>query len=394
VLRSADGGQTWRGADLGGYAGSADAATSPFAGSIVIGDPVLAFLPDGTLLLIAIMIRADYSYTMFSARFAGETLQASDVVVLARGAYGDERLAQVPSPGTVLYNDKEEVHVDRARATVYASWMWRHNDPTQGTQSVPVVVMSKDGGKSWTAPRMLFGSLGGGLVTEEANIGQFPFTTSDGQAHIVWLAQRAKSMMISSAPTGTVDFGPARAIATDVRLATQARAIGFPLPSVAVGSSNEGNETAYVVWSDSRSGDADVLIIRSSDGAKTWTAPARIHPEGTATGTDELVPVVAVSPKGVVGVHFVGFTTDRQQYDAFAALSRDGGLSFDQAKVSSKPTRIDAAAGQRGTGIQAHVGDYFGAAFSEETFVAMWQDGRDGSTRTPFSAAYACRWAT
>jgi hypothetical protein len=79
-------------------------------------------------------------------------------------------------------------------------------------------------------------------------------------------------------------------------------------------------------------------------------------------------------------------------YVRLEACSRYDGVSFHHAKISSKPTRIDAAAGQRGTGIQAHVGDYFGASFSEETFVAMWQDGRDGSTQTPFSAAYACRW--
>lgn len=392
ILRSADGGRSWVGADLDGWPGSPTAALSPFAGSAVIGDPVLAFLPDGTLLMVGIMIRADYSYTMFSARFERESLAPTDVVVLARGAYGDPRLAQVPSPGTILYNDKEEVHVDPTTGTAYASWMWRHNDPTQGIQSVPVVVMSKDGGRSWTPPKMLFGGLGGGLTTEEGNIGQFPFTTRDGQAHIAWYAQRAKRMMVSSAPIGTVDFGPPRPIAEGVELASGARAITLPLPSVAVGPGPDGvGESAYVAWSDSRSGDADVLVVRSDDGARTWTQPMRAHAGTAGDGTDQLVPVVAVSPNGTLGVHYIGFSATQEEYDAFASLSLDGGASFSTVKIGAKPTRIQNATGQRASGIQGHVGDYFGAAFTDDAFVSMWQDGRDGTSQTPFTAAYACR---
>lgn len=392
IVRSADGGQTWRGADLSGWPGSADAATSPFAGSAVIGDPVLTFLPDSTLLLVGIMIQADYNYVMFSARFVGDSLEPSDVVVLSRGAWGDSRLNDVPSPGTVLYNDKEEVHVDWATGTAYASWMWRTNDPTVGIKSVPVVVMSTDGGKSWTDPKMLFGGLGGGLMAEDGNVGQFPFSTQDGQAHIVWLAQRAGAMMISSAPVGTVDFGEPRPIVEGVELSSDASAIGIPLPSVAVGPSADGvGESAYVVWADSRSGDADVLLIRSDDAAATWTEPVRANMEPLGDGTDQLVPVVAVSPSGLVGVHYVSFTAAANEYDARAVISRDGGNSVSGAVISSEATRIAEATGQRGTGIQGHIGDYFGAAFTDDAFVAMWQDGRDGSTDEPFTAAYACR---
>lgn len=394
IVRSHNGGATWVGADLPASPGSTD-ATSPIAGSAVTGDPVVAFLPDGTLLLSGIMIRADYSYNMFSARFEGDSLEPTDVVTFSSGAYGDPRLNDIPSPGTVLYNDKQEVHVDPETGVAYISWMWRHNSPTEGVRSVPVVVMSTDGGKSWSDPKMLFGGLGGGLTSDEANIGMFPVTTSDGNAHIVWYAEGAQEMMISSARTGTLDFGSPRAIATQVSLSSAARAIGSPLPSVAVGPGPSGvGEALYVAWSDSRSGDADVLVIRSDDHAKTWTEPVSITAQPDTAGLDQLVPVIAVSPSGRLGAHYIQFSADVEEYEAYAAFSDDGGATSRVVKVSSEATRISEAAGQRGTGIQAHVGDYFGAAFTDDAFFAMWQDGREGSAETPYTSAYVCRLET
>lgn len=394
IVRSSDGGQTWRGADLSGWLGSLDIAASPFVGSIVIGDGVVAFLPDGTLLLLGIMIRVDYSYAMFSARFTEESLEPSDVVVFARGAYGDPRLAQLQSPGSVLYNDKEEVTVDAATGTVYASWMWRFNDPIDGVQSIPVVVMSTDGAKSWTLPKMLLGGLGGGLTTEEGNIGQFPFTTTDGQAHVVWFAARAGKMMIASAPTGTLDFGSPRAIADMTPPSGRGDALTIPLPSVAVGPTRDGSgEAVYVVWADGRNNDADIVSITSRDGAQTWSEPARVNDDALDNGRDQLIPVVAVSSAGLVGVHFIDWrdAANNDEYEAYAAISYDDGETFSNVRISSAPTRITNAAGQRVTGLQPHVGDYFGAAFTDDVFVAMWQDGRDGNPDEPFSAAYVCR---
>lgn len=391
VVRSSDGGATWQGADLPGWPGSPTAATSPFGGSAITGDPVVAFLPDGTLLLVGIMIRADYSYAMFTARFEGDGLEASDVVVFSRAAYGDARLNDVWSPGSVVYNDKEEVAVDPATGTAYVSWMWRANHPTEGVRSVPVVVMSTDGAKTWSDPHMIVGGLGGGLTSDEGHIGQFPFTTRDGQAHVVWYASDAQTLLVSSAPTGTLDFGEPRAIAEGVDLSTGAAAISLVVASVAVGPSADGvGESAYVAWSDSRSGDADVLVLRSDDGAATWTGPLRVNGQAEGDGTDQLVPVVAVSPHGVVGAHYISFAPAGDVYQAEAALSYDGGATFTSAVVSSATSEIARSTGQRGTGIQGHVGDYFGAAFSGDRFHAMWQDGREGTADEPYTSMYTC----
>lgn len=104
-----------------------------------------------------------------------------------------------------------------------------------------------------------------------------------------------------------------------------------------------------------------------------------------------VVPDAAASSTGAVGAHYSSFEAHGESNVAEAAISHDGGRSFTSNRVASSPTVVEAATGQRGTGIQGHVGDYFGAAFAGDGFFASWQDGREGTRERPFTAAFLCR---
>lgn len=123
----------------------------------------------------------------------------------------------------------------------------------------------------------------------------------------------------------------------------------------------------HVVWGDVRSGRSQVLLSRSADGGRTWSAPVVVsdNPEVVAreqrtarspadaldgSAPDAFMPNVAVNPAGVVGVSWHdrrpdGVLGDTAQgwYVRFAA-SHDGGESFmPSVRVSEAPFRTDLA---------------------------------------------------
>ena len=44
----------------------------------------------------------------------------------------------------------------------------------------------------------------------------------------------------------------------------------------------------YVVWNDTRNGDADVYLTSSPDRGTTWTAPVRVNDDDVGGGTDQI----------------------------------------------------------------------------------------------------------
>lgn len=387
VARSADGGSTWRTADLSGWPGDPGAVTSPFVGSAILGDPIVRFLPDGTLLLVGLAIRGGAWIDVFAARFPGDALVPAEVSILSRGGYGDPSLNMVPGPYQLFYNDKPEVGVDRQTGAVYVAWMWRMNHPDRGSVSVPVVMLSTDGGRTWQGPVQLVQALGAGLTSDGLHVGASPFVTADGMAHVMWYDQPGAAFQQVDAPSGTLDFGPARrALEVDGSFGGAGALLALSVPHVAVGAGPGGQgERAYVAWTQQDGGHGfDVWLSKSGDGAATWSDRLRVNQDDTAG--HQVLPAVAVGPDGTVAVSWVDTRDDPSggDYDAYVAVSRDG-ASFEEARmtsVASTPAKVQDP-------IQP-IGDYYGIAYGANGPVALWEDGREGSTQTPYGTIYRC----
>jgi hypothetical protein len=142
--------------------------------------------------------------------------------------------------------------------------------------------------------------------------------------------------LISTSDGGTTWSGPttvaAQQLVTDTDPNTGAALrTGEGFPSVAIDASTG---QLYVVWSDARfTGGAinQVVISTSTDGGKTWTAPAVVS---KVTGRPAFTPTVAVNSAGVVGVTYydlrnlpAGDTTTLPA-DYWFTASFDRGKSF------------------------------------------------------------------
>ncbi|HLW03200.1 MAG TPA: sialidase family protein [Ktedonobacterales bacterium] len=161
----------------------------------------------------------------------------------------------------------------------------------------------------------------------------------------------------------------------------------FSLPAFAVDSTNG---TLYISWSDERNGDADIVLVRSTDGGQTWSAPVRVNDDPVGDGKDQFQPQVAVAPDDVVSVMFFDRRNDPNNLlvDVYLAQSTDGGQTFHPnvrvTSVASDPS-VDAPVPDDGTNV-TFFGDYQGLAVDDHFAHVFWNDTRTGSQQI-FTAA-------
>ena len=99
------------------------------------------------------------------------------------------------------------------------------------------------------------------------------------------------------------------------------------------------NGTIYVNWSDQRNGpnDTDVWMAKSTDGGNTWSAPLRVNDD--PAGKQQFFTWMTVDQ--LTGyLYFVFY--DRRNYtddltDVYMAVSKDGGNTFTNFKISDTP---------------------------------------------------------
>jgi hypothetical protein len=252
-----------------------------------------------------------------------------------------------------------------------------------------VTVRSDDGGKTFGAP----------VPVSDANrprvLAPSPVIDRDGQLVVMYQdmkgnrrdyeytegppAEPPLSLVLTRSTDGGRTFAPGEEFETDLLLTRRFLPFLPEVPQLAISP----NGTLYATWADGRDGDDDVFLRSSSDGGRSWTAPIKVNDNG-ADGTAQFLPKVAVGPGDRISVVFLdgrGDPRDKKLLEAWLATSTDGGKTFDNIRLSTKP--FDESIGPTfGELYGTDFGTRLGLASGGGKLYASWVDTSAGTPAT------------
>jgi hypothetical protein len=237
------------------------------------------------------------------------------------------------------------------------------------------VTHSKDGGATWQLV-----NVAATQKSPDVDLNTAMAIGKDGRVYLTWMycnvgpqaCNNNKGYMVfaKSSDGGNTWSQPKLAAAVTLIYPVPNTSIGVPdTPAIAVDNSGgpySGN--LYVVMYNWKGTFMQVQVARSTDDGTTWSKPVPVAPGLTH---DQFLPWISVSPTGLVGVSWLDRRNDPNNidYQAFAAISADGGLSFQpNVQLTTGFSNPNAVMG-------ASIGNYTGNTWDgPDYFVAAWMD--------------------
>jgi len=240
--------------------------------------------------------------------------------------------------------DKHWITVDRKTNTIYATWTQfdKYGSPNPQDSSIIRFCKSTDGGINWSTP-VRINEISGDCIDGDNTVeGAVPAVGPDGQVYVCW-AGPLGLVFDRSLDGGKTWLEHDTFVANfpggwDYDIPDIDRANGMPI-TICDLSDGPNRGTIYINWSDQRNGsdDTDIWLIKSTDGGISWGKPKRVNDD--PIGKHQFFTWMAID--SVTGyLYFVFY--DRRNYDdtrtdVYMAVSRDGGNSFINFKVSESP---------------------------------------------------------
>lgn len=245
--------------------------------------------------------------------------------------------------------DKHWVTIDRETNIIYMTWTefddYGSSDPADSSRIF--FTKSSDQGQTWNTP-VKINQVSGDCIDQDNTVeGAVPALGPNGEIYVSW-AGPAGLVFDKSIDGGTtwlsqdifVDPMPG---GWDFAIPDIYRANGLPVTTCDTsGGINHG--TIYINWSDQRNGtgNTDIWLVKSTDGGNTWTTPTKVNDDLT-TRQQFFTWMTIDQTNGTLWFVFY----DRRNYsdtrtDVYMARSTDGGITFQNFKISDTPFIPDA----------------------------------------------------
>jgi len=341
-----------------------------------------------------------------------------------------------------VFNDKPWLAVDTSSGPhsgrVYVTWSRFAFNRGRYQESPILMGYSDDNGQTWSDPIEVSG-FSRALCPEqisgkEGRCDESQFSSAvvspDGTLYVAFINQQFRGAadgfrnqyLVSTVDPDTLAVsGPYRVAGLiDGEDDFPVNALGLPTlcksnfrlntaGNLALDPSDASGNTLYLVFADNRNGssfpsptqvtqepadsfdcppgtttDADVFVLKSTDGGETWKNPAdgspsplRVNQDTPGNGKDQWFPFAAVAPDGRVDVVFYDRRNDplNRFTHAYLARSHDGGATWTDIRLSQLPSNMNWAF-QNGL----FIGDYNGMAITPDgTSYPFWTDARNGN---------------
>jgi hypothetical protein len=280
--------------------------------------------------------------------------------------------------------DKHWVSIDRKTNVIYCTWTqfdkYESKIPSDSTHIM--FSKSSDGGASWSAAKRI-NTYGGDCLDDDKTVeGAVPAVGTNGEVFVTWAGPNGLSFNCSL--DGGATWLPVEKKIADIGGGWSYNVPGIMrcngLPITVCDTSNGPNRgTIYVNWSDQKNGvsNTDIWLVKSKDGGKTWTSPIKVNNDNS--NRQQFMTWMAVDQaNGNLWFTFY----DRRSYsndstDFYMALSKDGGETFKNFKVSEKPFYPNAG---------AFFGDYTNVAVFNNVVRPIWTAMNSDGRKTVYTA--------
>ncbi len=367
IYASTDAGATWRKSQIQENTGSSS-----------YGDPWLSFDGNGTAYMCGLLGvgTGDLSLQIHKSTDKGKTWTADGVIFQSDPSHPDEPvLSSDLVQGSPFYNSLYAAVVGQATGSPFPAGIKLHyrrsgsqvfssekNVSTFQLVQIPHIAIGLNG-------NVYVSYLG---ISDIANLkgGLYFNRSTDGGD--TWSSD---NLIAAAAYTDTVNGFPKTNSSGSLFPASR---IG-PTPRIVIDTSN-GPRRGWLYVSYARptsadgKSDLDIFLQRSSDDGNSWSAPIRVNDDLPGDGIDQLSPALAVNPDGVIAIVYYDRRDDPNNFlvNIYCAISRDGGTTFENERISDQATNPLIAREQ----ISLSIADYIAVTATRSAVYPVWNDGR------------------
>jgi hypothetical protein len=278
---------------------------------------------------------------------------------------------------------------DGKTGNMYACW----SEDAPVANVAVAVKRSMDGGQTWTDKNFV-------SVADKTVLGCFPVVappTTPGQpgpVYVFWMDFGSNNTDGSPRIRMAKSTDGGQSWSTPTNVSTINRIDSFPnsafrVDSLPTAGVDPADGTLYVAWADQHRTqpdeecedppagqvcDADIVMVKSTDGGDSWSAPKRVNRDSPGNGKDQFQPQLAVTPGGQLDMMWFDRRNDPQNFyvDTYVARSNDKGGRWNETRVTK--SMWDPSINPPISPSGQFIGDYQGMAASECAAIPFWND--------------------
>lgn len=269
--------------------------------------------------------------------------------------------------------DKPWMCADARNKKTYICWTEfdKYNSRNTSDRSRIRFSHADENGKLWSEPVVISDTEGDCLDSDSTMEGATPAVDRNGNVYVAWSG--FNQIYLDKSSDGGNTFGKDKIVTQqiegwDIPLKKIYRTNGMPFLACDTTTGPYSNRL-YLSWSDTRNGDADVLLVSSSDGGETWTSPIKVNNDSTKNGCDQFCNYMYVDP--ITGIVYIIFYDRRNSpsanfMDVYLAFSKDGGKTFTNRRITNASFPCPGKA--------VFFGDYIGLSAFNGMIRPIWTD--------------------